>query len=67
MLCDAHRISSKSHTSKDKIKIHLLCGNFTVGLYMCIHTKINNSIQNHIKGQKKATVSWRTPNRVNIK
>ena len=36
----------------DKIRlIHLLCGNFAVGLYIYIHTKINNSKQYHIKVQ----------------
>ena len=28
-------------------KISLLCGNFTVGLYMYVHNKINNSTQYH--------------------
>ena len=32
-------------------EINLLCGNFTVGLYMYIHTKINNSIEYHINVQ----------------
>ena len=32
-------------------KIHLLCGNFAVGLYTYIHTKINNSIPYHINVQ----------------
>ena len=39
---------------EDKIRLDktiLLCGNFAVGLYMYIHTKINNSIQYHTNVQ----------------